>query len=277
MKKNKMMRLASVLLVAVLMTTSVISGTFAKYVTSDNAEDSARVAKFGVVVAANGSLFDDTYYDNITAADDNKDKPSADVVAGISVDSRTNGGDVVAPGTKSSDNGISFSVTGTPEVDVKLDVVVTNNTEDVFLLGGFYDKVTTGNATDKVEISGTYQPVKYTLWQDKGNDGTFAVVTDAENVDLATLSTKLAGLSNTRFAANTDLEDEVGTFKITWKWDIGVNDDADTILGDLAANASSVKKYTALGDTGAGTALTDGVDFNLQTGLTVTVTVTQVD
>ena len=29
MKKNKMMRLASVLLIAVLMTTSVISGTFA--------------------------------------------------------------------------------------------------------------------------------------------------------------------------------------------------------------------------------------------------------
>ena len=31
MKKNKMMRLAAILLVCVLMTTSVISGTFAKY------------------------------------------------------------------------------------------------------------------------------------------------------------------------------------------------------------------------------------------------------
>ena len=43
MKKNKMMRLASFLLIAVLLTTSVISGTFAKYVTTDAQWDSARV------------------------------------------------------------------------------------------------------------------------------------------------------------------------------------------------------------------------------------------
>ena len=47
MKKNKMMRLASVLLVLVLLTTSVISGTFAKYTTSASSEDSARVAYWG--------------------------------------------------------------------------------------------------------------------------------------------------------------------------------------------------------------------------------------
>ena len=47
MKKNKMMRLASFLLVATLLTTSMISGTFAKYVTSADSNDSARVAKWG--------------------------------------------------------------------------------------------------------------------------------------------------------------------------------------------------------------------------------------
>ena len=52
MKKNKMMRLASGLLVAVLITTSTISGTFAKYVTTADAKDEARVAKFGVVITA---------------------------------------------------------------------------------------------------------------------------------------------------------------------------------------------------------------------------------
>ncbi len=51
MKKNKMMRLASVLLIAVMISTSAISGTYAKYVTSGYAEDNARVAKFGVAVA----------------------------------------------------------------------------------------------------------------------------------------------------------------------------------------------------------------------------------
>lgn len=47
MKKNRMMRLASILLVCVLLTTSVISGTFAKYVTKVEGTDSARVARWG--------------------------------------------------------------------------------------------------------------------------------------------------------------------------------------------------------------------------------------
>ena len=44
MKKNKAMRLASALMVLTLLTTCVISSTFAKYTTSANGEDSARVA-----------------------------------------------------------------------------------------------------------------------------------------------------------------------------------------------------------------------------------------
>ena len=47
MKKNRMMRLAAFLLVCVLLTTSVISGTYAKYVSTTTDSDSARVAKWG--------------------------------------------------------------------------------------------------------------------------------------------------------------------------------------------------------------------------------------
>ena len=47
MRKNRMMRLASVLLVLCLLTTSVISGTFAKYVTTVGGRDEARVARWG--------------------------------------------------------------------------------------------------------------------------------------------------------------------------------------------------------------------------------------
>ena len=120
MKKNVMMRVASVLMVAVLLTTCAISGTFAKYVTSDDASDSARVAKFGVVVTADGSLFENAYKDTPVDPLD----ASATVVAGDSAD-------VVAPGTKNADSAFKFSITGTPEVDVKVDVVVTNADEDV--------------------------------------------------------------------------------------------------------------------------------------------------
>ena len=78
MKKNIMMRLSALLLVAVLLTTCVISGTFAKYVTTGTATDSARVAKWGVTVEAKlDDLFVDEYKlddtTNYTAAFNKKD------------------------------------------------------------------------------------------------------------------------------------------------------------------------------------------------------------
>ena len=50
MKKNKMMRIASVLLVAVLLSTCAISGTFAKYTSTASGTSTARVAKWSVTV-----------------------------------------------------------------------------------------------------------------------------------------------------------------------------------------------------------------------------------
>ena len=49
MKKNRMMRVASALLVAVLLTTCAISGTFAKYVSTATGEDAARVAYWVII------------------------------------------------------------------------------------------------------------------------------------------------------------------------------------------------------------------------------------
>ena len=111
MKKNKMMRLASGLLVAVLLTTSMISGTFAKYVTTESGSDNARVAKWGVVIdvdnfemftkdyATTDSSFSGTY--SVSSATGDRD-------------------DVLAPGTSGSFADIAIK--GTPEVAV--DVVV---------------------------------------------------------------------------------------------------------------------------------------------------------
>lgn len=48
MKKNKMMRIASVLLVAVLLSTCAISGTFAKYTSSGSATATATIAKWDI-------------------------------------------------------------------------------------------------------------------------------------------------------------------------------------------------------------------------------------
>ncbi|MBO5253531.1 MAG: hypothetical protein J6C51_06285 [Clostridia bacterium] len=271
MRKNKMMRAASALLVAVLLTTSVISGTFAKYVTTADASDTARVAKFGVTVTASGSLFGKTY---LTTTNDT---PGADDAVDNTVTVKSDV-KVVAPGTKSSEDGIEFSITGTPEVDVNVAIAVTEDTYDVFLAPGFYDDVTTG-ADDIAQVATKYEPVKYTLWQDKGGTGTYTAVTDAENVNLATLASKLEGLTKT-YDSNTNLFNEVGNLKITWAWDIDENDLADTILGDLAADANSVKgKYTGINDPNEGTTLVAGMDkdYNLNTGIQIDITVTQVD
>ena len=54
MRKNKAMRAAGGMLIATLLSTSIVSGTYAKYVTEDSGSDTARVAKFGVVVTADG-------------------------------------------------------------------------------------------------------------------------------------------------------------------------------------------------------------------------------
>ena len=93
MKKNIMMRLSALLLVAVLLTTCVISGTFAKYVTtSELEEDVATVAKWGIVMTVTG---DDLVYDD--------DKTTKDATAKVLTDA------LCAPGTYEKITTFTFS------------------------------------------------------------------------------------------------------------------------------------------------------------------------
>ena len=101
MKKNTMMRVATVLMVAVLLTTCTISGTFAKYVSKASDDDTARVAKWGWgATSITIDLFDDTYDGTVDSSDD---------------------ANVIAPGT-SKTSAITWAPAGTfaPEVDYKL-------------------------------------------------------------------------------------------------------------------------------------------------------------
>lgn len=141
MKKNRTMRLAALLLVLTLITSCFVGGTFAKYITSDAASDSARVAKWGIDVLVSGNLFGQFYNPN-NAAEGAKDIIAA--TAQNSVDNKTDDGkDIVAPGTK-NDTGFTVQISGTPEVAYK----VTANTgkavdgkpvnEDIFLGEGYW-------------------------------------------------------------------------------------------------------------------------------------------
>ena len=115
MKKNTMMRVASALLVAVLLTTCAISGTFAKYVTSAEANDSARVAAFGVEVTGTATTFAESYNETGSVTVNSTEK-------------------VVAPGT---DGALAdFTITGSPEV-----AVTVTYTADLELAGWVVDGV----------------------------------------------------------------------------------------------------------------------------------------
>ena len=111
MKKNKMMRLASCLLVAILLTTSVISGTFAKYTTTAGSQDSARVATWGFKDASIDitGLFKDAYDGTVQGK-----------------------ADVIAPGTANSAtfkfNYDASNGSTTPEVDYTFTVDTTGST-----------------------------------------------------------------------------------------------------------------------------------------------------
>lgn len=136
MKKNKMMRLASTLMVAVLMTTCTISGTYAKYVTAADAADLARVAKWGVVVSATGSLYGEKYASadsKITAVEDTNDAGKA--IVSVYGKQWADNNKVVAPGTQ-SDEGFHFDINGNPEVDALVTVQMEH--QNVFLAEGSY-------------------------------------------------------------------------------------------------------------------------------------------
>lgn len=111
MKKNTMMRIASFLLIAVLLSTSAISGTYAKYVTADKATDSARVAKWGVEVKAENNTGFGKYY--FSQANGNSVHGSYE--ASTDTVKSSNDENVVAPGTNGTMATIKLS--GTPEVD----------------------------------------------------------------------------------------------------------------------------------------------------------------
>lgn len=264
MKKNKTMRVAGGLIIATMLTSSIVSGTYAKYVTSDTATDTARVAKFGVTVTASGTLFDKTY---LATDADTPGGDTAENTAGTLLTVESSDADnLVAPGTKNED-GITFEIAGTPEVDVELKLDIADNLKEVFLKAntGLPD-MTTGDEDDTFDNGADYYPVKFTLTQ-TNEDGTATLVDGGKLEDVADM---LDGL-DIRCNANTDLADAIGTLNITWEWDFdadgaGTYDKQDTLLGDLASGTVLTPAVT----------LTDA-DYCTDANIGITVSVTQVD
>lgn len=200
MKKNYMMRLAAVLLVLVLLSTCVISGTFAKYTTAGTATDSATVAKWGVKITAETK--DNNEYE--------ADFGSVDGQVIVNADVKT-----LAPGV--GVNFASINITGTPEVEVKVTYAATL-------------ELTGWSIT-----SGEYMPLVFVI---NGEEYSFAGV-GAANIDAfeAKIAEIIAAYSQ-QYDEGTDLSTKaVQELTVSCYWAFSTseeNDVKDTALGDLA-------------------------------------------
>lgn len=122
MKKNIMMRVASALLIAVLLTTCAISGTFAKYVSTVEGSDSARVAKWEFTFGGNTlAQTNDFSFDLFsTVMDSNGTDAETDIAA--------TDGSIIAPGTSGS---FSIDLVNSSEVNAQYKVDFTTVTAGV--------------------------------------------------------------------------------------------------------------------------------------------------
>lgn len=235
-KKNWTLRAAVLMLALVLITSCFVGGTFAKYVTSKSGTDSARVAKFGVTVTANGDVFAKEYDINDQA------------VVGTIAKSVISTDKVVAPGTTSNGNFVAATITGTPEVAVRVSYKL--------------DAATLQLENWKDGDGQFYCPLVFKVKTPDGN-------TVISGMEFQTAEAMKAALVNTvaaytkDYAPGTDLSGKAAdTLAISWEWPFETGTDADKPANNV--------KDTFLGDeAAAGRAAT--------VSLTLATTVTQID
>ena len=249
MKKNKMMRIASVLLVAVLMSTCAISGTFAKYVTSAEGGDSARVAKWGVGITATTGAFGAAY-----KSADGKISTTYNAAAD-SVYSANGTDKVVAPGT--GDTLATLKIEGAPEVDTIVEVAVNFNIGENWTAEGanyFPLVVKVGDTTVSYNLDATAADIEAAVEKAIID----AVLKTSETITV----TSGTSTASKNYEANSTELAHASDIAVTWSWPIETG-------ADDAAKAVNNKKDTVLGNkTGSEVP---------EISVSVSITVTQAD
>lgn len=218
-KKNRTLRAAVLMLALVLITSCFVGGTFAKYVTSGDAGDNARVAKWGVSITAHdtGDVFAKEY--DAIAGQDNT------VIAGGEYK-------VIAPGTK-KDNAALVTLSGKPEVSVQ----VTYNAEHFSLTGNWIgDENNTFYCPLIIKVTGKVG--------DAVKTETINCVEKTSAAEVETAVKNAVAACSATYGPNTDLSAVAGdSLKISWEWPFegtanqGQTDAKDTYLGNQAATA----------------------------------------
>ena len=194
MKKNTMMRVASALLIAVLLTTCAISGTFAKYISDASAQDDARVARWDIEL--NEKSINETFvFDLFATVNDSNDTAETDVAT----DANTT---IIAPGTQGSFDikllnksevtakyGIVYTVTNNDNIPVKFSVDNGTTWKDTL------DEVVADDEDTKLAMGATTATVITVQWKwdyEVGVDDAAIATNDAKDTafgEATTLST----------------------------------------------------------------------------------------
>lgn len=267
MKKNRMMRLASGLLVLVILTTCIISGTFAKYATGDNAKDSARAAKWGVTTTISGALFG-KHYNAFSETEGMENLGSNQIAAAYtgSVDHASgeadDGKNIVAPGTKSEN--MTISIAGKPEVSGKIEFTVDDkdkeNFSDIWLASGKYGVMTDVTDTIKTvdDIAG--------LFVKQGTGYVSATAADYENAETKYYELRdVVTLSKATYKTNEDVPRFIANkyYPIIWTFS---NSKAAGGTGDAGDVGETVLRVRELKDQIAGI-VGDNAAFDSNTDL----------
>ncbi len=209
MKKHNVMRVASAMAVVTLLSSSLISGTLAKYVSTGSGSSSARVAAWSILVGSNSgdlksitengeSTFDFDLFKSVL--DEKNSKTEDDIKA------KTNE-TIVAPGTMGY---VDLKIQNKSEVNATYDIA-------------FADTTTVDGNGQKPNIQ-------------------YAIADDTTTVPTTWTGT-VSALNKTSVAINMDAR---ATYRVYWKWAYADTDNgvADTKLGTATTPAKATIKAT---------------------------------
>lgn len=301
MQKNKMMRTASGVLIATLMTSGVLFGTYAKYTTSSTGKDAARVAKWGVTALVSGDLFGSDY------ASASGNEISAEYKGSVDSSLKATGDRITAPGTQNS-TGVTISISGTPETSNKVTFTNDNSkNQDIWLKRGTYgtmvkaEGVTADNfgknvyyvkgsknnyikadsfsseasltyymVRDAVTLNADYYPLVWTVTSGNGSSG--------ESKEFLNVKSMSDNLSTNLTANHASMNPIDKSYRITWKWKFDQsNDGADTILGNIIANDEKAVAVKTSDSSATYSLLTEKTDYNKEIAFNYSIKVEQTD
>ena len=211
MKKNKLFLLGLFVVFAAVLSLSLVSNTLAKYTSSATGSDTARVAKWGIVlnVTADNVLY-------------NEDKTGNEVTG-----AKVTAAELAAPGTYQKLT--TVSLTGTPEVSYKIIVNVDLELENWEIAEGEYCPLTFTVDNASFTKTGTIAELEVALEK--------AILTAITGQDASSASAGVDDYANGyTFTASYDAGEEVPAsvrdgVLVDWKWAFEGENAKDTELG----------------------------------------------